>query len=171
MEAAQVIARAAPSVLLVLQTKSLLHNVMPEKQRQSHLTTGQSGRFEIPELFRRFGVENLQQHSNLAPKMQYMRHSRYYLDLLHRQIERFASGEESHFLAAIRIELENIRQAWQWVINQQDFPRIAQAQSDLVRFYTAVGEYEEATRIFDQAMESLAAAGLQNTSPRPTEPN
>lgn len=171
VEAAQVIARAAPSVLLVLQTKSLLHNVIPEKQRQSHLTTGQSGRFEIPELFRRFGVENLQQHSNLAPKMQYMRHSRYYLDLLHRQIERFASGEESHFLAAIRIELENIRQAWQWVINQQDFPRIAQAQSDLVRFYTAVGEYEEATRIFDQAMESLAAAGLQNTSPRPTEPN
>lgn len=164
-EAAQSIAQATPDTLLGLQTKSLLRQSLPDKVTVRPIgmsNAGRSGRFEIPEMFRIFGVDALQQQSAVALKMQYARHSRYYLDFLHRQAEKLSNWSAPETLAPIQMEIENIRQAWQWAINQQLYAQIAQAQYDLVVFYTASGQHDEATQVFNQAMEVLSVAGLES---------
>lgn len=163
LEAAQVVSQTVPDVLLALQTKSLLRYVPPNKAKTALPTAGLPGRYEIPELFRLFGADALQQQSSLAPKMQHTRHSRYYLDFLHRQVEKLTSKQSPEALASIHTELENIRLAWEWAINQQLYTQIAQAQYDLVAFYTALGRHDEAAQVFNQAMESLTAAGLTSS--------
>jgi predicted ATPase len=166
LEAAHSVAQATPDVLLGLQTKSLLRQSLPDKTRLSSGATSSAegaGRFEIPELFRIFGVDALQQQSAVALKMQYARHSRYYLDFLHRQAQKLADRPTPEALAAIQTEMENIGQAWEWAVNQQLYAQIAQAQYDLIVFYTAAGQHDEAAQVFDQAMEVLSAAGLESS--------
>lgn len=171
-EAAQFIAQATSDVFLGLQTKSLLRQSLPDKTMTPPTGIPNSRRpnhFEIPELLRIFGIDALQQQSTIALKMQYARHSRYYLDFLRRWAEKLTGQPSPEALGLIQMERENIRQAWEWAINQQLYDQIAQAQYDLVVFYTATGQHDEAAQVFNQAMEVLSAAGLESSSSPSTD--
>jgi predicted ATPase len=161
LEAAQAVAQVSPVILLALQSKSLVRPVLAEGERPAGVPgqlQANARRYEVPEPFRRYGADLLQQQSRLAVHIQETNHGRYYLNFLHNQAEKLANPQQrSNALAAIRAELDNIWQAWKWLLNQQLYDKVAQAQYDLVAFFASEGQYQEATRVVNLAVEKLAA--------------
>lgn len=158
LDAAQSIAQISPSMLMTLQSKSIIGPAIPYESSQM---SGESQpipvhRYRIPELLRRYSNALWQQQSELAVYLEQTKHSRYYLDLLHSQVEKLAGPKRNEALDVIQVELHNILVAWEWLLNQSLPEQVAQTQYDLVTFFSAKGYHEKIYQIVNQAFEKLA---------------
>lgn len=162
LKAAQAIAGATPAILMVLQSKSLLHTITagnPGRIKSQIEPQSMAQRYQIAPVMRMFARDVLQ-HSMRQDTSNYeAHHNRYYFALLQ---EHVAELEDPHCVAAmetLRAEIKNIEHAWESSLLHNDYQQIAQAQYHLVTYYYAESDVTRAKQVLDEAVWCLANAG------------
>jgi predicted ATPase len=121
---------------------------------KSMLLVTQEGRYQLHELLRQFAEEKLDADTLAAAEAR-TRHSHYYLDFLRRWGYHLIDSEQEHALAAIGAELDNIRVAWLWAVEQQNMEVIEQTLDDLFNFYQIRSRYHEGEELLGQLLEHM----------------
>ena len=150
-EAAEAVAEASLWVLMGLVNKSLL-------QREP------TGRFEIHELLRQFGAEKLAQDSAQETTAR-DRHSAFYCAFLHQREADLQGGRQQAALSEIEVDLENVRRAWAWAIENGSFEAVEQALESLYEFYLIQSRFQEGHDTFGRAVTRIQAE-----TQKPSEP-
>ena len=129
--------RSMLSLLSSLVRKSLLHyNQMTD-------------RYVIHELLRQYGEEKLTDER--AP----IRHSHYYCNWL-AGLENALKGEQQKAtLTAIKLDMDNIRVAWNWAVNAKDSFVLQEAAFSLGTYFYRKGLYREGSTFFTRADSKL----------------
>ncbi|HEB65329.1 MAG TPA: tetratricopeptide repeat protein, partial [Chloroflexi bacterium] len=139
LDAARQVVGATPQVLAALTGKSLLRQ------------TG-NGRYEMHPVLQRYGLEmrvRAPQHNHRLRQA----HSRYFAEFLF-QRRRVSRGDVKTD-NEIKRELENIRQAWRWAVENVKAALISKAADALGMFYYLRGWYEAGERDYQTAIERL----------------
>ncbi len=132
---------------------------------KSFLKEAQTGRYLFHELMRQYAAEKLAQDSQAAQTAQ-NEHCRYYTSLVSGACERFLAGQQRAALDTMAAELDNVRAAWQWSIDQERHDRLAQLMEGLFVFCSNRGLHE-GDLLFGKAvaaMEGVAARQLEADS-------
>jgi len=116
----------------------------------------EAGRYELHELVRQYAAEKL----TLDPASSAVgeRHARYYLALLHRQMDDLSGRQLQSRLAAVTADLENIRAGWMWAAEKGASALIGSTLESLCRYYEWQGRYAEGAAASNLAV-SLARSG------------
>ena len=115
-----------------------------------------SGRFQMHELLRQFAEEKL--HSDPVGYAQTSQlHTFYYTNLLERQVEQLKSANHLAAMDELEAEIDNIRAAWEWAVEQDDLAAIARAAEALYLFHDAKCWYVQSSALFQRAAQSVAA--------------
>jgi predicted ATPase/DNA-binding SARP family transcriptional activator len=141
LEAAEQVAGASLPLLVRLIEKSLVR-------------WSQSDRYQLHELLRQFATEKLQAFPQEKVQSQ-NRHCDYYATFLNRQQARLTGKEQQAALLEIGEEIENIRAAWDWAIEQGQVENITLALSSLYDFYYTRSWFQEGKEAFGRAAQSL----------------
>ena len=108
------------------------------------------GRFQVHPILHQYAVEKLAEDGGLATAVS-QRHSDYFMIYLAGQ----GSGESIEQRAAIKLEQENIRAAWEWAVSQGDVQTIEQAAPILNGFFSAESWFQEGVDTFQFALDAL----------------
>ncbi len=126
------------------------------------------GRFVVHELLRQFGVDELQQDSGEWEAVQ-DRHSAYFLSLIAERAPDLFGPKYQATLEALDAEIENLRAAWDWAVEQSRFEPVDHALFGLYAYFTTRSLYWEfAARLqrTAQALESSLAVAPQDAPRR-----
>ena len=144
LAAAEAVAGATLVTLTRLRYKSLVRSAG-------------SGRYELHELLRQFAAENLAERAAEAMDTR-AGHSRFYLDTLrqhtaalHGETPRAAQGH-------LRPDLDNVRQAWKWAVEHDDWRAIGASLSGLASFYLLSGLFAEGEQSCEHAVQRCVAS-------------
>lgn len=134
-EAAAGVAGATLTVLSALVNKSFVRR-------------DADGRYYLHELLRQFAREQLNgsEHDIRAA------HSTYYLNLLYDLTDSAANEHQLTMLRAVEPELDNIRAAWGWAVEQGEAAALHRAAYTLHEFLDFRGRYREGQVLFGQAI-------------------
>ncbi len=125
----------------------------------------ETSRFGIHPLLYQFTLEKLLELPDFANSFE--RHSDYYLTKLERDTAQIRGSDAANAMRNIETELENIRTAWSYAIQNNQAQRLEKAQ-DLVVFFDQGSRYAEGLIWFEEAIVklevespgSLALAGM-----------
>lgn len=148
-EAAQMIVGATPAVL-----HHLYQHVFIEKQP--------NGRSTIHELIRQFAEAHVTSSENDAEA-----HSYYYLDWLKAQTPGLFGPEPFIVLSQIEAELNNIRKAWHWAIQNSCVTELDDVLEALGRYYTIKGMATTALFDLGAAAEQMEREAAQHVAKTP----
>ncbi|HMO59283.1 MAG TPA: tetratricopeptide repeat protein [Roseiflexaceae bacterium] len=113
-------------------------------------------RYELHDLVRQYAAAELAQ---LLDTDAYQRlrqsYSRYYLGFVANLTDAITGSDGPSALQALRIDLENIRQAWQFAVDSADYGTMSQAIRGLRDFYRIAGMCIEGIALFDLAIGRL----------------
>ncbi len=135
-QAAQEICGASLTVLAALVNKSLLHR-------------SENSRYEVHELLRQYAADKLN-HDATGRLTVRTRHAAYYLTYLQQQMVDLTSRHLRATLDEIESDLENVRAAWEWTIEQKEVEAVGKTLAALNHFYELRGRYgdgEAASRV------------------------
>jgi len=141
-EAASRVARAPRLLLSALTDKSLLRR-------------DASGRYDMHELLRQYAAEKLNEVSQESAKTQDL-HCGYYAAFLHQREAHLKGGKQREALEEIGREIENVRVAWRWAVEQGKTKEIGKSLDSLCRFYDMRSWFEEGEATFRHAVARLA---------------
>lgn len=142
-EAAGRVTGASLRTLLALTNKSLL-------------ASNQNGRFEIQEVLHQYAHEKFQaDFPEEAQQEVEARHSAFYLDFLQEKEPALRSQGQTAALAQIGEAIENVRLAWQWAVDHEEFEAIGTAMEPLYRFYEVRSWFQEGESVFARLVELL----------------
>jgi tetratricopeptide (TPR) repeat protein len=102
------------------------------KQAPDSLATGRA-RYTMHEMLRQFADAQAAQHP-AARKAALQRHSRYYLQWLHELIPPLLDARQSDTMALIDEDFANVRAAWLWATEHQDFALLAAAMDGIFHY-------------------------------------
>jgi predicted ATPase/DNA-binding SARP family transcriptional activator/Tfp pilus assembly protein PilF len=142
-QAAGEVATASPAMLELLVNKSLLRRLP-------------SGRYEMHELLRQYAVEKLA----TLPEAQngaHSRHCAHFIAFLQRQESDLAGAGVAKALAAIRVEMANVRAAWGWAVQGAGLEEIGRGLNGLSRFYLFTGPFPEGQGLITMAVDCARA--------------
>ena len=152
-EAAQKVTDVSLSVLMSLVNKSL---VRPNYKR----------RYQIHELLRQFGAEQLALQPSLEAEMR-DRHCSFFSAFL-QQKEPYLSGPNHRLaLAEIDDELNNVRSAWRWAVSHAKLAELEQAMESLCEFFRFRGLIDEGFDAFYPASLTLGWGGFRSLEELP----
>lgn len=138
-DAAQQVTDATLSTLSMLIDKSLLRRTA-------------EGRFVIHELLRQFAAEKLAQDEDEAATV-CAHHATYYLTLLAHWEPTFLTHARMTAYRTLQPELDNIRAAWEWAVQQQTINALAQGLQTLYTLYLEIiNNFDEGIQRFGQAI-------------------
>lgn len=140
-EAAERIASTSLTTILALVDKSLLRSEADD-------------RYQIHELLRQAAAEKLAYSPEDIAHV-YDWHCAYYADFLSERGEDIAGGRQLEAAAEIEADLENIRMAWQWAVEQVKIEEIQKSTGVLALFYQYQSRYTEAVNAFERAAQYL----------------
>ncbi len=123
---------------------------------KSLLRLDASGRYQVHELLRQYGAEQLEKTPGDAQQAQ-ADHARYYIDFLHQRREHICGGRQREALLEVKRELDNIRIAWLWAVAQADAKALQRGSEPLGLYYQFLGGYLEGMTLFSQATVALDA--------------
>jgi tetratricopeptide (TPR) repeat protein len=173
--AAQQVAGATLPLLAALGDKSLLQRNDPTAAPGGGSTTGQR-QYRLHTVIHQYAAEQLALAQETAAYQQ--RHALYMLDLLAAQQPDLNSARQQTALALIDSEIENLRAAWQWLLDQwQTAPatlvasptQISQGIESLFHFYDMRSWFQEGEAFFGQLAQKLGAFAA--SQPAATAPN
>jgi len=148
--AATHVAEATLMMLIRLRYKSLLQ-------------TDGAGRYDVHELLRQFALERFAQiETEQAQEDVRWRYSEYYLKLIAEREKPLRGRQPRDVLSEIRVDLENVREAWRWAASRltMDSRGIAEVMlssiEGLRQFFALSGMHAEAERTFGLALQCLA---------------
>jgi len=133
--AAKAVAQATMADLSLLLDHSLL-------RRQDE----PNGRYSLHELLRQYAAEQLS--SLNATEAVTQAHAHFFFDYLATQ----ADGETLPQRQAIRVELTNIRAAWETAVSRNDEPALLAAAPILHNFYSAESRFHEGIALFQGSL-------------------
>lgn len=142
-DAAQTVSGANLKSLQALANKSLIRR-HPD------------GRYEVHEVLRQYAEAELSEDERQEAKR---RHSNYYAAFLAQIENDLKGGRQTDAAIAIEREIQNIRSAWQYAIQNANFAAVDQCLESLNRFYDMQSRFEEGEAAFreaDQQLRSLA---------------
>ena len=140
-EAAQEVTGASLRELMALVNKSLL-------QRTS------TGRYEVHELLRQYAADKLGASGEVNAARD--AHSVYYARFLNHREEDLKGRRQLGALDEIEADLENVRTAWIWALEQKNYTTTDQMLRSLGWFCAYRSRYQEYRELFQQAREQLA---------------
>jgi predicted ATPase/DNA-binding SARP family transcriptional activator len=150
-QAAEAVVGASLTSLASLAHKSLLRRVE---------SSGTAGRYEIHELLRQFAAEQLAAQPGEQAAIE-ERHSTFYLAFVEEREQRLARREPQEAAAEIRIEIDNVRQAWAWAVRERRLEGIERGAGGLWQFISLTGLASEGESAFGAAAEQARAAWEQ----------
>ena len=150
-EAAQNVTGASLRMLRSLVNKSLL-------QRE------RNGRYEIHELLRQYGAEQLA-HTMPNHDVLRSRHSAYFCAELQAREADWKQGREVAAFAEMAADFENLRTAWRWGAACGQVTYLAQAMDSLGEFCVWEARYQEGEAIFAYATNMLARQRAESDQP------
>ncbi len=112
------------------------------------------GRYQVHELLRQYAAEQLVQSPEDVARI-YDLHSGYYTRFLAERAAGLWGGRQREALLDIEAEIDNIRAAWQWAVDQLKMEDILKSADPLGIFYDFRGRYLEGARAFEQALTRL----------------
>ena len=143
-QAAEKIAGASPRGLNTLANKSFL-------------TRASSGRFEIHELLRQYGEEQLKESPELYAQIM-DRHNDFYLEWLHQKESELKDRRQLSALVEMDLEIENAHAAWMRAITSNRLERIAPVTNALMLFFSLRGRLTEGEELCRASLESTNLA-------------
>ncbi len=111
--------------------------------------------YQLHEVMRHFAGEKLAE-SGAATTVQ-ARHAAYYGNLLAQQEGRLKSHEQKQALLEIDQEVENVRAAWQWLVDQRNVQGIATALGGFYHFLLLKSWFREGVTALQRARQALQA--------------
>ena len=144
--AARVVTEQRTAILTALVNKSLI-------ERDG------DGRYTMHELLRQFCLEQLANHSDVGlATTTRQRHASHYLNVVSGAEDAIKGGEPHLTLTALRRDLDNIRQAWQWALQTGDWLLLMASLSGLARFYLLAALWSEGSHTIKEAVATLRLA-------------
>jgi tetratricopeptide (TPR) repeat protein len=144
-EAAAAVADASLPLLAALVDKSLL--------RRAALDSSSALRYEWHEVLRQYAFEQLQESGELETIA--AKHAGYYLSLLQAATADLRGPRQREALAALSVDLDQLRSAWQWAIQSADEQALGRAAESLFHFYDMRSWFQEGAEIFRAAACAL----------------
>lgn len=152
--AAKRVASATTATLMSLEQKSLLR-------------VGTAGRYHMHQLLLQYAGEKLEQDLPMEERTR-RQHALHYANFLQRRQDALRGENQSVVLEEIRQEIDNVRQAWGWVLAQLEQGRdiaaavtfLQQSMESLYQFYMVRGWYQEGTDTFGRGVAALESARL-----------
>ncbi len=140
-EAAQAVADASLQMLSALVDKSLLR-------------VEANGRYDIHELLRQYGEEQL----ILSGDTDTVRdaHSVYYVNFLYQREHDIKGRRQLEALNEIEAEFENIRLAWHWALSRKNYQALDLALESLFYFCEMRGRFHDGQELLGGARKQLA---------------
>jgi DNA-binding SARP family transcriptional activator/predicted ATPase/Tfp pilus assembly protein PilF len=128
---------------------------------KSLLQHGDPDRYELHTLVRQFAAEKLDQFPEL--KGAHERHSAYYLAFVGGRADDLQGDEPQQAVAEIQAGMADVRQAWQWAVDQIDaapdpaghITALGQCTAGLVQFYSQTGLFREGEQAFRTAVDQM----------------
>lgn len=143
-QAAEEVVGAGLPLLTALLNKSLIQRT-------------EAGRYELHELVRQYATEKLT--LDPASPTLHQRHARYYLALLHRQMDDLSGRQLQGRQDNVFADLDNIRTGWDWAAGSREAMLIGSALEDLCRFYEWQGRYAEGVAAGQTAVRMARSVG------------
>ena len=123
---------------------------------KSLLRREESGRYTLHDMVCQYASE----HLHAAPG-EYAaareRHCAYFMTFVQQQWDDMRGSRPKEAMAAIDDELDNVRVAWLWAVEQRREAEIDKALDSLWFYYDSRGRYQEGERAFSKAAEALGA--------------
>ncbi|MCC6457478.1 MAG: tetratricopeptide repeat protein [Caldilineaceae bacterium] len=149
-EAAEVVVGATLSVLNSLVSRSLLR-------------WETAGRYAVHELLRQYADEILSASAEEKTAI-CDQHCAYYTDFLYKRLPDLIGGKQLEALVVIEAEIENIRVAWHYAVEQRKIEEIGRAVQVYLLLYVYRSRPLEGLAIFEQAIQQLGI--FEATDPR-----
>jgi predicted ATPase/transcriptional regulator with XRE-family HTH domain len=137
--AAEQVTGAGLALLSALVDKSLVERVG-------------EGRYQLHELIRQYAAAHLQINQP-AQAETLSQHSRYYLGRLYAAGPLIKSARQNDAITGLTPDLENIRLAWDWAVQQGYLEELRQAGHPLMLYHELRNTFHEAQDLFKQAVE------------------
>jgi predicted ATPase/Tfp pilus assembly protein PilF len=123
---------------------------------KAFLRRGPSGRYEMHELLRQYADLKLSElHDEQLAAGD--RHCTYYAEFLQRSQALVKGGEQAAALAAVNVEIANVRAAWLWAVTRGLAVEIRGSMLSLALFYDIQNWYQEGAEIFIRARQAWEA--------------
>lgn len=119
---------------------------------KGYLRWTQHQRYEIHELLRQYAADKASAFP-MESHRAYEQHSAYYLSLV-QQYDMLIAGSR-HIQHEISADLENIRHAWEWALDQRRVADIEASIQALMAFFDLKGMFFEAEATFGNAAETV----------------
>jgi hypothetical protein len=128
---------------------------------KSLLNSTSTGRYQIHELLRQYGTEKLTQNYT-AFKAACDSHSAFYCAFLQDRESELKTEQRLIILGQLKTELDNIRTAWNWAINQGQMDQLEQAMESLATLYQWMGRYRDGEESFRTLATKVAPSNTEN---------
>jgi predicted ATPase/DNA-binding CsgD family transcriptional regulator/transcriptional regulator with XRE-family HTH domain len=145
--AAEDIAGASLPVLAALVDKSLIRRIDDATDMP---------RYELHELLRQYALAKLQDNPDAEARTR-DRHCAYYARQLGERTGAFRCGAANLAMAEVAPDLDNLRQAWAWAVQQRDHGALEQMGPSLQVICEVRGLFEEGVVLFREAVGALRA--------------
>ncbi|MBN1316224.1 MAG: tetratricopeptide repeat protein [Anaerolineales bacterium] len=111
-------------------------------------------RYEMLEPLRRYAEDKLGQDSR-ERDIVHDQHCDFYAEFLQQREKDLEAGRQKEAQAEIAREIDNVRTAWQWAIEQKKIQTLAKSLKSLAIFYDMQNWYQEGESAFRRATEKL----------------
>lgn len=131
---------------------------------------GPMGRYELQVVIRQYAAEQLAEAGEI--EMCQQRHAAYMAEFLAARLSDLQSVRQQAALRFIHVEIENIRAAWQWLIDHlpraevslaQIEQQVSQGFDSLFHFYDMRSWFQEGETVFGQLAQRLPAYPFTHT--------
>jgi predicted ATPase/DNA-binding SARP family transcriptional activator len=123
-------------------------------------------RMLLAETLRQFAAEKLASEPDEAHNAN-ARHCHYYTTLLAQEHARLETGDSIEGAAVIHREMENIRVAWEWAVQNADMDALARGTHALLRHYVLTNWVAEGERAFARAVAVVQRVVDAQPQPHP----
>jgi predicted ATPase/DNA-binding CsgD family transcriptional regulator/Tfp pilus assembly protein PilF len=115
-----------------------------------------AGRYQIHELLRQLSESHLVQASEEAGHVRHL-HANYYADFLHQRLPSALGHRQSEVVIEIEGELENVRAAWDWMVEHGDVEALDKSARTLAAYGLMRCRYLEIAQALEKAISRLDA--------------
>ena len=140
-EAAEQVAQATITDLSSLSDKSLVRRT-PQ------------GRYEMLQILRKYAAEKLERKPDLKRQVNDI-HCTYYANFIERRAKELRETKTQEFLNEIGREIENLRSAWQWAVENNKIDELGKLLKSIYYFYEMRGWLQEGEQICRMTAEML----------------
>ncbi len=112
------------------------------------------GRYEVHELLRQYGEDQLRQFSDETVQVRDA-HCQYYMDFLEQVGDQLQGSNQKEVLRWIEADLENIHLALQWAADQSHDPRFNKSLYSIWFFYDTGSRFHECEQLFGKLVTAV----------------